>query len=242
MGRIQRKRLGRGVYHVLNRTLDGRWVFTDDEDRRTFMEYLTRFSADQTIQLYHWALMANHYHLAVETLDPATLSRWLGNVQGRYTRYYHKRHGGKGPLWQSRFKSVLVEKESYLGRLGRYIERNALRAQIAGIAYPWDYRWCSASTYVLGTVDKLVEPGRHPFWESMGSDDAERREVFARYLMTAEEAAEEEKLFRNSGMVIGGDTFGKQISQQSGRFTARARGRPRATSSRGLDVLSNRNP
>ena len=229
MGRIQRKRLGRGVYHVINRALDRRWILEDDSDREKFLYYLVKFSLHHKVGIYHWSLMANHYHIAVETLDASTLSRLVGNTQSRFSLYYHKRHGGKGPLWQSRFKSVMVQKEGYLGRLGRYIERNALRANTNGVKRPWDYRWCSAKTYVLGVADELVDPARHPFWESMGHDDRNRRESFTRYLLNEEDALEDEEFFRGSSDTIGDDKFRSQITVDSGRLTARKRGHPRSS-------------
>ena len=174
--------------------------------------------------------MSSHYHIAVETLDASILSCWLGNTQSRFSLYYHKRHGGKGPLWQSRFRSVMVQKEGYLGRLGRYIERNTLRANIDGVESPWDYRWCSAKTYVLEVPDEMVDPTRHPFWESMGRDDQNRRAAFARYLLNDEEALEDEKLFRRASEIIGDDKFHSQITVDFGRLTARKRGRPRSSS------------
>ena len=59
----------------INRCQDGRWVLADDSDRHKFLDYLLRFSLLHKVDIYHWSLMANRYHLAVETLDASTLSR-----------------------------------------------------------------------------------------------------------------------------------------------------------------------
>ena len=227
MGRIKRQRLGRGVYHVLNRALDKRWVLEDSACRRKFLEYLVRFSADEEVEVYAWVLMANHYHLAVEVLEPETLSRWIGKTQGRFSLWWHKQHGGSGPLWQARFRTIVVQKDGYLGRLGRYIERNPLRAGIDGLERPWEYQWSSANAYVTGNDDPLVQPSRHPFWSSMGSTDAERRERYGRYLLTDAEAAEDLELFRRDTHVVGDDSFTGQLTRTGGRYTARKVGRPR---------------
>ena len=63
---------------------------------------------------------------------------------------------GSGPLWVRRFRSILVQKEGYLERLGRYIERNGLRAGLVE-ERPWEYRFCSAGAYVDGKDDGLVQ-------------------------------------------------------------------------------------
>ena len=225
MGRIARHRLGRGVYHVLNRSLDGRWVLDDARAKRAFLDLAVRFAESERVTVYHWALMSNHYHLAVETLDIATLTRWLGLVQSRFSLWYHRQYGGKGPLWQRRFRSVLVEKSGYLGRLGRYSERNPVRAGIC--EKPWDYPWSSARAYVAGEPDALITPDAHPFWLSMGATNPERQACFAAWLLDESERHADEKLFHEGPPVIGSKSFLANARQANGRPQARPRGRPR---------------
>ena len=227
MGRIARKRLGRGVYHVFNRAWERRQILATGADKQSFLDLLVRYAAAESLTVYHYSVMPNHYHLAVEAMEPAALSRWIGKVQRRYSLKHHQLHGGEGPLWQARFKSVLVDKEGYLGRLGRYIERNALRARIAGVNHPWDYAWCSASCYVLGAPDRLVAASAHPFWQSLGGSDESRREGFANFLRSGDEAREDELVFRDAAQVIGGRDFRSRVGWAAGRPTARRRGRPR---------------
>ena len=66
MSRIPRQRLGHGVYHVYNRANDRKWIFDSDQDKRKFLELLTRFSERFAINTYHWVIMSNHFHLAEE--------------------------------------------------------------------------------------------------------------------------------------------------------------------------------
>jgi len=161
MGRVPRNRLGRGVFHVMNRSINRRWILEDDADRQFFVDLLVRFRAGYALNVYHWAVMSNHFHLAVETLTLPDLSSYVGKVTRRFSTYHHRRYGGCGPLWVPRFKSVLVQKEGYLGRLGRYIERNGLRAGAVRTT-PWEYRFCSAAAYVSGRNDGLASPRRPP--------------------------------------------------------------------------------
>ena len=130
MPRIPRSRLGAGVFHVINRGLDRRWIFNFDEDKQWFIEELVNQRKRLPINIYHWVIMSNHFHLAIETLKVKDLSAYIGKVCERYTKYIHKKHGGISPLWQGRYKSKSAQKEGYLSRLGRYIERNLIRAGI----------------------------------------------------------------------------------------------------------------
>ena len=157
MSRIPRQRLGHGVYHVYNRANDRKWIFESDQDKRKFLELLTRVSKSFAVNTYHWVIMSNHFHLAVEVIDQADLSNWMSKTCSRYSVYYHKIHGGKGRLWEDRFKTIMIQKSGYLGRLGRYIERNPVRAKIADIEYAWEYSWSSARSFCCKENDPLVD-------------------------------------------------------------------------------------
>ena len=108
MGRIPRNRLGAGVFHVMNRSMNRQWILDNDGDKQFFVDLLVRFRSGYALDVYHWAVMANHFHLAIETLTVADLSSYIGKVTRRFTTCHHARYGGSGPLWVRRFKSVLV--------------------------------------------------------------------------------------------------------------------------------------
>jgi len=176
--------------------------------------------------------MSNHFHLAIEVMKTTDLSNYIGKVCRRYSMLWHSTHGGKGTIWQGRFKSILVEKEGYLERLGRYIERNPLRAQIENINYPWEYEWSSARYYGLGESDKLISGIEHPFWHRMGNSDEERRDRYRKYLMSEVERADDEALFRGHSPVIGNQSFKSIIQQRNDRLTSRKAGYPRVLSAK----------
>jgi hypothetical protein len=84
--------------------------------------------------------MSNHYHLNIETLD-ANLSRGMRQLNGVYTQAFNRKHKLVGHLFQGRYKALLIEKESYLLSLGRYIVLNPVRAGL--VASPGDWPWSS---------------------------------------------------------------------------------------------------
>ena len=108
MPRIPRSRLGSGIYHVINRALDRRFIFQDETDKGVFVQLLREGLEHQEVTVQHWVVMSNHFHLAAEVRKAEALSLWLANATRRYSRHYHQRHGGSGPVWERRFKSIMV--------------------------------------------------------------------------------------------------------------------------------------
>ena len=184
--------------------------------------------------------MSNHFHLAIEALKVSELSSYIGRVCERYTKYFHRKYNGSGPLWRGRYKSKVVQKEGYLNRLARYIERNPVRAGL-NITRPDEYQWSSASCYMKGIDDQLVGVADHPFWSSMGIDVEQRCDTYKRFLLTEQEALEDEKLFRGSKTVIGDKEFQLKLTTFMGRKTARKVGRPRGLSVPGTTLPGSRN-
>jgi len=225
MGRVPRWRMGRGVYHVFNCGINSAWILSNAEDRDCFCSLLSEQKKHFNVDIYHYAVMSNHFHLAVETLDTRTLSAYIGRVCALYSRYWHKRRGGgNGTVWQGRFRSIIVQKELYLNRLGRYIERNPVTAAIEGVAVPTDYQWSSASAYVLGRVDSLISPPRHPYRRNWGETEKQCRRNYLAYISSSEDDGEKD-IFTSSGSWLGDEKFRQGLQLVSGRLTARKKGR-----------------
>ncbi len=224
MGRIPRSRLGKGVYHVINRGINQAWILDSDEEKKVFLELLTKHKLRYKINIYNWVLMSNHFHLAVEAKNIREVSLFIGKVCSLYSQWWHSRKGGCGTLWQGRFKSVLVQKDGYLLRLGRYIERNPVAAEIKGIEVPWDYSWSSARAYISIDDDQLVCVRKHPYWEQLGSTDTERS-LFYRNMISGKEKGDEE-LFHSHRSIIGDDDFRLNYRSMYGRPNSVRQGRP----------------
>ncbi len=92
-----------------------------------------------------YVLMDNHYHLLIET-PYANIKQVMQNINTSYTVYVNKKHKRSGHLLQGRYKAFIIDKESYLLELGRYIHLNPVRAGI--VKRPEDYRWSSYSEYI----------------------------------------------------------------------------------------------
>jgi putative transposase len=84
--------------------------------------------------------MGNHYHLLIETPD-ANLSKGMRQLNGVYTQIFNRSNNRVGHVFQGRYKAILVEKQSYLLELSRYIVLNPVRAEMVRSAKDW--RWSS---------------------------------------------------------------------------------------------------
>ena len=128
------------LYHVTSRGNRQEDIFLDDADRREILSVLGSVVERFGWRLYAYCLMDNHYHLMVETPN-GNLSRGMRQLNGVYTQRINRRHGRVGPVFQGRFKAILVDKQNYLLELSRYVILNPVRARM--VKNPARYRWSS---------------------------------------------------------------------------------------------------
>jgi putative transposase len=129
-----------GVYHVIARGNERAPIYRDDADRFRFLRTLARV-VDRFGWLCHaYCLMGNHYHLVVETPRP-NLPTGMQQLNGPYAQGFNERHGRCGHVFQARYRSILVEKDSHLLALCRYVVFNPVRAGIC--LRPEAYFWSS---------------------------------------------------------------------------------------------------
>lgn len=138
MARPLRIEFAGAVYHLTSRGNAASDIYSDDGDRQHFLTLLNK-----TVNRHDWichayCLMGNHYHLLVETGAP-TLSRGMKFLNGCYTQYFNWRHHRIGHVFQGRFKAILVQRNSYLLELARYIALNPVRAAIVRSAGDWPW-------------------------------------------------------------------------------------------------------
>jgi putative transposase len=131
------------VYHVINRGNGRTRLFAKQADYLAFEKVLTEALARTPTRLLGWCLMPNHWHLVIWPKEDGELSgfvRWLTHTHTQ--RWHAHRHSaGEGHVYQGRFKSFPIEKDEHLLTVLRYVERNALRADLVERAEKW--RWGS---------------------------------------------------------------------------------------------------
>ena len=142
MSRALRIEYPGAVYHVTSRGNARSSVFLQDEDHTAFLEVLSRVVARWRWLVHAYCLMGNHYHLLLETRE-ANLSRGMRQLNGEFSQDFNRRHCRSGHLFQGRFHAVLVEKQSHLLELCRYIVLNPVRARGTKASRPEDWKWSS---------------------------------------------------------------------------------------------------
>lgn len=142
------------LYHITSRGDGRKDIFRNDTDCAKFLEYLKAVKDKYKVYIYAYCLMANHYHLLVETSQP-NISKAMQQLNTAYTVYYNVKRGKSGHLFQGRFKSMIVDKDSYLLELTRYIHLNPVRAKI--VNNPDKYHWSSYNEYVKNIKDGIID-------------------------------------------------------------------------------------
>ena len=132
-------------HHVMNRARKGYELFHDREDYELFLSLLKEASDMFNLSIAAYCLMPNHYHLLVKSYD-GNLSRCMRHINGIYTQKYNIRHKSDGTLFRGRYKSVLVQVDSYVLQLVRYIHKNPVKAKL--VDHPGDYTWSSHNVYL----------------------------------------------------------------------------------------------
>lgn len=133
--------MGNVIYHVINRGV-GRWkIFYDDGDYLAFEKALAEAHERVPVRIIAYCLMGNHFHLLLWPRADGDLRRFMQWLTVTHTRRWHAHHGkmGQGALYQGRYKSFPVQRGEHLLKVGRYVERNALRAGQARSAQAWAY-------------------------------------------------------------------------------------------------------
>ncbi len=152
--------------------------------------------------------MGNHIHLLAVPREDTSLARGIGLTNMVYTQYLNRRLCNSGRVWQNRFFSCAVEKETYLWSVARYIEKNPVKAGI--IEKAEEYQWSSARSHLLNRPDRLLSGEQ---WLS----EAERSDYYAFF---EEDSEEIEKAIRQrtcAGRPLGRDAFIDYLELQYGQ-------------------------
>ena len=140
MSRPLRLEIAGGLYHVTSRGDRREDIYHDDIDRLTWLAILAQTCERFNWQIHAWCQMSNHYHLIVETAE-GNLSGGMRQLNGVYTQNVNRRHRHTGHVFQGRYKGILVERESYLLELSRYVVLNPVRAAMVKHVRQW--KWSS---------------------------------------------------------------------------------------------------
>jgi len=144
-----------GIYHIYNRGVEKRTIFTHENDYKVFLNCLKQallppdriqqeiktFTLKGTtfkgvakppknffgqIELFAYSLMPNHFHLLLKQRDSRVIDHFMRSIATRYSMYFNKHNHRKGTLFEGIYKAINITEEPYLLHLSRYIHRNSL--------------------------------------------------------------------------------------------------------------------
>ncbi len=186
MGRQPRTSDADLVYHAYNRGNNGDKVFSDNADREAFRDALGRTNERYPFELFGYCLMPDHFHLLVKPAPGQSISRIVQSLTVAQGAQYHRHHGTSGHVWQGRFKSDVIQEDSHLLIVLRYIEANPIRAgRVKDLA---TCRWSSYQHNGLGEEDARLSP--FPAWQELGRTESERRRRWRDRVTAAQKPAE----------------------------------------------------
>lgn len=159
MGRRPRIEYYGAIYHIIQRGNDRLPVFKQDKDKVVLLEILSEAKEIYDFKIYAYAIMNNHYHFLIQTFN-IPISTIMHNINTRYAKYYNRKMDRTGPVFEDRYKGILVQDESYFLTLIRYIHNNPVAANICNSME--EYKWSSDIFYRMNIgnmvdIDELLE-------------------------------------------------------------------------------------
>jgi len=145
MPRTPRQKSESGIYHIMLRGINQQVIFEEEEDYLKFIETLKDYKAVSGYKVFAYCLMSNHVHILIK-VEKEDLDLIMKRIAGRYVYWYNWKYYRKGHLFQDRFKSEVVEDDSYFLTVIRYIHQNPVKA---GIVKNIDqYKYSSYNDYI----------------------------------------------------------------------------------------------
>jgi putative transposase len=213
MARALRIEYEGAFYHVTSRGNERRRIFFSKSDYEQFKSYLRESEQKYGHHLHCYVLMSNHYHLVIET-PRGNLSTLMHYLNSSYTNYINRKRNRSGHLFQGRYKAIVIDKDSYLLELSRYIHLNPVRAGISET--PQAHTYSSYRSYISRDHEDIVH--RDLLWAMISNDT---RDAPGRYRTFVEEALgkDHKSPLKNTygGAILGGKAF---IRDVLGRFDA----------------------
>ena len=186
------------VYHIFNKSIAGYVIFNNRNEYRRMLEIIQYYQAsrlpmsfsnfiayrafkknnknelefildqEKIVQIIAFCIMPTHIHLILKQLADKGVSTFLSNIQNSYTRYFNIKHKRKGPLWEGRFKNVLVEDDEQLLHLTRYVHLNPVTANL--VRKPEEWMLSSYGEYLDTTQSKKAVCRFQDFFEIRPKD------------------------------------------------------------------------
>ncbi len=200
------------VYHVMNRGLNQNLTFLSNKDYEAFLTTLEEASRFFSVKFYSYCLMPNHYHILVCT-PLGNISRFMRHLNGVYTQRFNQEHHRDGPLFRGRYKSILVQEDSYLIQVVRYIHKNPIKANM--VERTSQFKWSSHKSYI--DIQASATGLDKDFVLGYFSKNRKKSiDLYKRFMAEKGENDELEKFYssKKSGSILGDMEFLRQVKEK----------------------------
>ncbi len=116
--------------HIIQRGNNRQVTFTSEEDMKAYVTWLKEYAKKYEVNIHAWVLMTNHVHLLCTPMTATGISQMMQSLGRMYVMYFNKTYLRSGTLWEGRYRSCLVQEETYLLQVYRYIGIKGVRAGI----------------------------------------------------------------------------------------------------------------
>lgn len=193
-------------HHVMNRGIGGENIFVDNKVKNFFLNTLIEESMKQRIRILAYSIMDNHYHIVLQNIHNR-MSDFMRQLNGNFGSYYRIRKGGKGYVFQGRYKSILIQEDSYLKVVIIYVLLNSVQAGI--ISDPYKFEWSSINEYYNGIISEIVD---NQFVEELYGSEINMKKLLQEW------SGKEMPVRRTKfGDIIGDDEFVKWLGEKLDR-------------------------
>ena len=208
MGRPKRIQFAGACYLVVLQGNNRQDLFLSNQDRRQFLSLLKAYKERCDLKVYAYSLMANHVDLLIET-PQANLAVVMQGFNTQYTKYFNGAHNTVGHVFQGRYKAWLVDKETHLAEMTRYVHLACVRDALKD--KPWRYQWTSCAAYVEAEhKEPLVDSD--PVLRKFSGARLKQSVRYLQYIKDRMKGAGDEILPIVGNVAIGGEAFLSRIS------------------------------
>lgn len=206
MARPLRIEYGGAFYHITARGNERKKIFYARSDYERFKVYLRRARKRYGCLLHCYALMGNHYHLILETPE-ANLSQIMHYLNSSYTSYFNTKVRRSGHLFQGRFKAIVVDCDSYLLQLSRYVHLNPVRGKL--VERPEEYMYSSYRSYIGEEEDEIVY--QELILRMISSGTREAAQQYRKFVEEGMRGTEDPLREVYGGIILGGEGFREEV-------------------------------
>ena len=219
MGRPKRIQYAGACYLVVLQGNNRQDLFLSNQDRRQFLSLLKQYKERHGLKIYAYSLLGNSVNLLIETPAP-NLSAVMQGFNTQYTKYFNAAHNTVGHVFQGRYKAYLVDKDTHLAEMTRYVHLACVRDSLKD--KPWRYQWSSCAAFVEAEhKEPLVDS--ELVLRKFGNTRLKQSVRYLQYIKDRMKDAGDQILPVVGGVAIGGEAF---LGKLSGHRDAPALPRP----------------